>query len=311
MGVYSTKFTVTILGSNSALPANGRHPTAQLLNVNNHYYLIDCGEGTQMQLRRYNLKMQRIKAIFISHMHGDHYFGLVGLLNSLHLLGRKAPLSIYAPPQLKAILDLQLDASGGRMQYPIHFHAIEPFEAGSISIHEDSQVKVEGVNLKHRIKCYGFRFTETEKEFSYLPEKGGPARIKVEEIPVLKQGSDVVRTDGTTFDHRLYTVPPPPQRSYAYCTDTLPLDSTVEFVKGADLLYHESTFLEKEQQRSKETYHSTAKEAADVAKRAGVKRLMLGHYSARYTELDEHLSEAKSIFSDVILSKEGLEVEIN
>lgn len=310
MATYSTKFSVTVLGSNSALPANGRHPTAQLLNVNNHFYLIDCGEGTQMQLRRYNLKMQRIKAVFISHMHGDHYFGLVGLLNSLHLLGRKKALAIYAPPELQPIIELQLDASGGRLQYPIRYHAIEPFEAGVRPLFEDEQVSVVLFNLKHRIRCYGFRFTEQPRDYTYLPEKGGPAGVKVEEIPQLKQGKDVVRDDGTVLDHRQFTAPPPRPRSYGYCTDTLPMDATAEYVKGVDLLYHEATFLDREQQRSRETFHSTAREAGEIAAKAGVKRLMLGHYSARYTELDEHLAEAGQAFPDVLLSTEGLEVEI-
>lgn len=310
MGGQFPPFSVTVLGSNSALPANGRHPTSQLLNVNNHFYLIDCGEGTQMQLRRYGLKMQRIKVIFVSHMHGDHYFGIVGLLNSLHLLGRKMPLQIYAPPQLKGIMDLQLDASGGRLQYPIEFHAIEPFTEGKHAIYEDDQLKVEAFNLKHRIPCYGFLFTEQERERTYLPEKGGPAGVKVEDIPKLKRGEDVVKDDGVIYRVEDYTEAPTPTRSYAYCTDTLPLDSTSEHVHEADLLYHESTFLEQDAERSKATFHSTAKEAATVAKDAGVKCLMLGHYSARYKRLEDHLKEASSIFPNTLLSTEGLLVEI-
>ena len=310
MASYSTKFSVTVLGSNSALPANGRHPTAQLLNANNHYYLIDCGEGTQMQLRRYNLKLQRIKAVFVSHMHGDHYFGLVGMLNSQHLLGRTKPLKIFGPPQLQQIAELQLDAAGGRLQYPIEFIALEKVGEGTNEIFRDKHIIVHAFDLKHRIPCLGFLFTEAEREHTYLAEKGGPAGVKIEEIPVLKQGMDVVREDGTVIRFEDFTTPPAPPRTYAYCTDTLPLESTVEHVKGATLLYHESTFLEKEKKRSKETFHSTAKQAAEIARKAEVEALMLGHYSARYGELDEHLVEAGEEFASVILSEEGKEVEI-
>jgi ribonuclease Z len=311
MAAHKSKFSVTILGSNSALPANGRNPTSQLLNVNNHYYLIDCGEGTQMQLRKFGVKMQRIKVIFISHMHGDHYFGLVGLLNSLHLLGRKMPLAIYAPKALQDIVRLQLDASGGRLQFPIQFHEIIPPAQGTSVIYDDNELHVECFRLKHRIPCSGFLFREQLKERTYLPDKGGRAGVKVEEIPTLKKGEDVVREDGSVIQFSDFTDDPPSPRTYAFCTDTLALDSTAEIVRGAECLYHEATFLESEIDRSKQTFHSTAKQAAQVALAANVGKLLIGHYSARYNSLDDHLAESQSVFANTELTSEGKEFEIN
>lgn len=311
MATHKSKFSVTILGSNSALPANGRYPTSQLLNVNNHYYLIDCGEGTQLQLRKYGIKMQRIKAIFISHMHGDHYFGLVGLLNSLHLLGRTMPLSIYAPEALQEIVRLQLDASGGRLQYPIEFHVLNAPVKGAVEVYADAELQVHAFRLKHRITCFGFLFSEQTKDRVYLPEKGEKAGVKVEEIPSLKKGLDVKRDDGTVLRFVDFTADPNQPRTYAYCTDTLPLASTAEIVKGVECLYHEATFLESEAKRSKQTYHSTAKQAAEVALAAKVGKLLVGHYSARYTSLDQHLEECYPIFKNTELTIEGKEFEIN
>jgi ribonuclease Z len=310
MSARFPKFSTTILGSNSALPANGRHPTAQLLNANNHYYLIDCGEGTQIQLRRFGLKMQRIEVVFISHMHGDHYFGLVGLLNSMHLLGRTRPLKIIAPKELEDIVRIQLDAAGGRIQYPIEFVKLDIKRGERVRIHEDEQIQVDAFLLKHRIPCHGFIFTEQERDRSYLPEKGGPDGVMLQEIPRLKAGEDVVREDGTVFRAEDYTQLPEAPRSYAYCTDTLPLDSTISLAGGVNCMYHEATFLEAEKKRAKETFHSTAKQAAEIAQRAAVNTLLIGHYSARYTELDEHLVEARAIFPRTYLTKEGGEFEI-
>lgn len=311
MAFQLPKFSVTILGSNSALPANGRHPTAQLLNVNNNYYLIDCGEGTQMQMRRYGLKMQRIEVVFISHMHGDHYFGLVGLLNSMQLLGRTKPLLIISPVALEPIVRLQLDAAGSRLSYPLQFQFLDESNKSKHVIFEDEFVKVEAFPLKHRITCHGFLFTEQPRERTYLPEVGGPAGVRIQDIPYLKRGENVRKDDGSLLRFEDFTKPPLPSRSYAYCTDTLPLENVVAWVKGANLLYHEATFLADEEKRAKETHHTTASQAATIASQAMVKHLLLGHYSARYTNLDGHLQEASAVFEACSLSYEGLEVEIN
>jgi ribonuclease Z len=310
MALQLPKFSVTILGSNSALPANGRHPTAQLLNVNNNYYLIDCGEGTQMQLRRYGLKMQRIEVVFISHMHGDHYFGLVGLLNSMQLLGRTKALLIICPPALEPIVRLQLDAAGARLSYPLQFQFLDEDDKTKRIIYEDDHVKVEAFPLKHRIACHGFLFSEQPRDRTYLPELGGPAGVRIQDIPRLKKGENVLLDNGTILLYEKFTLPPVPVRSYAFCTDTLPLDHVAEWVSGANLLYHEATFLDDEVKRAKETHHSTAAQAATIATKAMVKHLLIGHYSARYTSLDAHLNEAKAVFVACSLSYEGLEVEI-
>jgi ribonuclease Z len=307
------KFSVTILGSNSALPANGRNPTSQLLNVNNQYYLIDCGEGTQMQLRRYRLKMQRISAIFISHLHGDHYFGLLGLLNSLHLLGRTAPITIICPSMLKQIIDIQMNAAGGKLQYPIEYKFTDDVQKRNNKrpIYLDKHIEVEAFPLKHRIDCCGFTFKEVKGEYKYLPEKGSEIGIKIQEIPQVKKGKNVVREDGTQIFFKDVTHPPDLQRTYAYCTDTRPLESTSEYARHADVMYHEATFLFIEASRAKQTYHSTALKAGEVAKNAKVGQLLIGHFSARYDNLIPLLDEAKQEFENTDLAIEGKEFEIN
>jgi ribonuclease Z len=307
------KFSVTILGSNSALPANGRYPTAQLLNVNNAYYLIDCGEGTQMQLRRYRLKMQRISAIFISHLHGDHYFGLMGLLNSLHLLGRKQSLTIVCPSQLKQIIEVQMRAAGGFLQYQIDYKFTDDVQKrkNKRPIYLDKNIDVEAFPLKHRIDCCGFTFKETRGDFTYLPDKGAELGIMVQEIPLVKKGKNIVREDGTRIRFSEVTTPPPPQRTYAFCTDTKPLETTTEYAKNADVMYHEATFLNKEADRAKQTYHSTASGAGEIASKAEVGQLLIGHFSARYDDLSPLLVEAKTTFENTALAIEGTEFEIN
>lgn len=311
MAPPANKFSITILGANSALPANGRNPTAQLINVNHQYYLVDCGEGTQLQLRKFGLKMQRIKVVFISHMHGDHYFGLIGLLNSLHLLGRKMPLTIIAPSELEEIINMQLRAGGGYLQYPIYFQSITLREGCAEPLYEDERIKVRAFPLKHRIPCAGFLFEEQPRERTYLPKEGAKRHVRVEDIPKLKKGMDVCLPDGIVIRVEEVTESPLPPRVYAYCTDTLPLDSTARFVEGVNCLYHEATFLETEKKRAKETFHSTAMQAAEVALKAGAKRLIIGHYSARYDEIDGHLFESKKVFSNTDLALEGKVFEIN
>lgn len=306
------KFSVTILGSNSALPASGRNPTAQLLNANNAYYLIDCGEGTQMQFRRFRLKMQRINAIFISHLHGDHYFGLLGLLNSLHLLGRIQPMTLVCPKTLKSIIDIQMKAAGGILQYKINY--IFTDEIHSLNqkriIYQDKNLTAEAFPLKHRIACTGFIFSETRGEYKYDPQKGKELNVKVQEIPTLKSGQNIVRDDGTIIPFAQVTIPPETPRSYAFCTDTRPLDTTADFAKNVDVMYHEATFLKSEKSRAKQTFHSTADDAAKVAKNANAGKLLIGHFSARYSTLDLILEQAREVFSNTDLAIEGKEFEI-
>lgn len=304
------KLSITILGSSAALPANHRNPTSQLLKSDQSYYLIDCGEGTQSQLRRFHLKMQRIKVVFISHLHGDHYFGLLGMLNSMHLLGRTASIHIVCPSDLKEIIEVQLQAGGGRMQFQIEYSFTDRVNDDRTLVYEDDQLQVDAFRLKHRIPCTGFVFNQKEKPRSYNAAEGAKHNISIKDIPNIKLGQDYVNADGLVIPNKQLTLEPPSPKSYAFCTDTLPLDNTVEQVKGVDCLYHESTFSQVETKRALATYHSTTIEAAQIAKKAGVGKLLLGHYSARYGDLSILLDEAKSVFDKSILAIEGEEINI-
>lgn len=308
----ATDMQLHILGSNSALPANGRNPTAQLLQSQQHSYLIDCGEGTQLQLRRFGLKMQRIKVVMISHLHGDHYYGLPGLLNSMHLLGRKAPITIICPEGFKQVFDLQMNFGGGRLAFPIDYRFtdhIKDHEQHEL-LYEDGQLMINGFLLKHRIPCTGFRIDQKPKLRAYLPKEAAEQGVMVKDIPEVKAGRDVESKDGRVIKAVDVTEPPEKPRSYAYCTDTLPLPTTAHHVKDVDLLYHEATFQTAEIKRAKSTYHSTALQAAKIAAEAGAKRLLLGHFSARYNDLKPLLEEAKTEFEAAELAIEGSTFEI-
>jgi len=301
-----TRFEVTVLGSNSAIPTANRFPTSQLLNVNESYYLIDCGEGTQIQLRRNKLKFQRIETIFISHLHGDHYFGLIGLLTTMHLLKREKPLTIVAPEKLKDIIAIQLEAGGTQIGYDINFIPII-FENGYI-IFEDEKISVSILKLKHRIDCAGFIFKEVEKQRGIKKDAIADFQLSIEEIQSLKGNKPIKRNGIDLFEELLEEQTP--IRSYAYATDTKPVESIIPLISEVDLLYHESTFLKTETKRARATFHSTTHQAANIAKMANVKKLMLGHYSTRYTELEPLLLEAKEIFENTILAVEGKTVKI-
>lgn len=302
-----TRFEITVLGANSAIPTAHRYPTSQLLNVNESFYLIDCGEGTQIQLRRNKLKFQRIEAIFISHLHGDHYFGLIGLLTTMHLLKRQKPLTIVAPAALKNILQLQLQTANTRLDYPIEFIDIV-FESGC-QIFMDSKIEVKILKLNHRIDCAGFVFTETRREASIKKSAINEYNLTIEEIKQIKNHQPIERNYQLLFDELIHPLPDP--RTYVYITDTRPMPHLVDWFTKANLLYHETTFLKHETKRAKETYHSTTKQAAQIAKMAKVSQLMIGHYSTRYDELEILKKEVEEDFTPCILAKEGLVVSVN
>ena len=302
------KFEVTVLGCGSATPTLRHAPTAQVINHNEQLFLLDCGEGTQLQLRRYKIRFQRINHIFITHLHGDHFLGLPGLLSTMHLLGRSPDLHIYAHRDLQKAIELQLEISHARLRYEIIWHELNFKE--KTTIFESDQLLIESFPLTHGIPCCGYRISEKPKSLNMRPTVIGKYGIPVPRIRQIKSGADYVLENGDIIPNRALTLPPSPRRSYAYCTDTAYHKRTAEYVKGADLLYHESTFLESEADRAKTTHHSTAKIAAQVAKEAGAKRLMLGHYSARYRNEDQFILEAKSVFSDSILGDEGITVSI-
>lgn len=297
------KFEVLILGNSSATPIYDRHPTAQVLNYNEQLFLIDCGEGTQIQLHKYGVKSNKINHIFISHLHGDHYLGLVGLVSSMNLHGRRSDLHLYGPAPLKDILDLQLFHSDTRLQYNLIFHPTNS-EAEEV-LFANKTIKVTSFPLKHRVPTTGFRFDEMQRPANLILDKVEDFKIPVVFYNALKAGVDCTDMDGTIYRASDFTTAGPVPRSYAFCSDTRAFESYVNAIQQVDLLYHESTFLHEFVDRAVETCHSTSLEAALVAKQVGAKKLLLGHYSARYKELEPLLEEAKSEFDNSQLSFEG------
>ena len=297
-------FTVTVIGSNSAIPAHGRHPSAQVLTIHDKLYLIDCGEGTQMRFNELGIKWMKINHIFITHMHGDHYFGLIGLISTYHLLRRNRPLDIFAPAPLADIIHMQLSAGQTELCYPLHFH---PLRGDSTAVvFENDDIEVMTIPLKHRIDCTGFLFREKMRERKIIREKLLTYDIPVELIPELKKGMDIVdEKTGRRILNSELTLDPARPRSYAYCCDTAFNPDMIEQIRGADLLYHDCTFDENSTQRAIDTYHSTTIHAATIAKMAEVKMLMIGHFSSKYDKLESLQDEACSIFPSTMLAVEG------
>ncbi len=299
-------FEVTILGCGSATPTSTQHPTAQLLQMAERFFLIDCGEGTQQQLRKFNLRMGKINHIFISHMHGDHFFGLIGLLSSFHLLNRTNTLHIYAPPALQEVIEVQLKASTTTLIYPLVFHATQANEKRLLF--EDKRVEVYSFPLRHSTATTGFIFCEKQRERNIIAEKITEFLIPHYEIRKIKKGADFILPDGTVVKNEQLTLDPPNALSYAFCSDTVFREKTAEYVQGVDVLYHESTFLEEHKKRAKQTKHSTAAQAAKVAALAKAKLLLLGHFSARYKNKKLFEEEALDFFKNVIVTKEGMRI---
>lgn len=293
-------FGVTILGNNSALPAYNRHPTSQVISLNDQLFLVDCGEGTQMQMNTYKIRRGKINHIFISHLHGDHYFGLPGLITSYGLLGRISDLHLYAPAALQQILDLQLNISDTRLPYTLHFHALEN---NSVLIDED-HVYVECFKVFHRIDCWGFLFREKRN-----PRKINAEATEKYDVPItyyerLKKGEDYI-ADGKTIPNNVLTIANKPVRSYAYCADTLYNEVLVEKIKNVNMVYHEATYLKDKEEKAISRFHSTSVQAAQLAKLADAKCLLIGHFSSTYETLDEFLLEAQEIFPQTQLALEG------
>lgn len=298
---------LTILGCGSATPTSQRNPTAQVLNVHERFFLIDCGEGTQLQMLRFGAKGHRVNHIFISHLHGDHYFGLTGYLSSLHLMGRTKEMNIYCPEALQEILEIQWLHSGTELNFPINFHHLK---SGRNTIHEDKTLKVMSFPLEHRIPCWGFSFHEQQKQRNILPEKIAEYAIPLSEIANIKNGKDYTTSNGDTIANEELTTPPPSPRSYAFCSDTIYNEKLVPYIDSVDLLYHEATFASNLEKRASTTFHSTTTQAAQIAKKAKVKKLMIGHFSSRYKETDELLEEAQSVFENTIAAYDGLTVDV-
>jgi ribonuclease Z len=292
---------LTILGNNSALPAFDRSPTAQILQTTEESYLIDCGEGTQMQMAKYKIRRSRIHRIFISHLHGDHYFGLIGLINSMSLLGRIHELHIHGPKALEEVIKLQLKLSDTKLCYKLTFHALKKEEL----IVDDKRVTVECFRVKHRIECWGFIFREKKN-----PRKIDPDKVAAYEIPAayydkLQQGLDYTQKDGNIIANDELTNAAPKAKKYVYCADTIYDEDLVDIVKHADLLYHETTYLKNDAERAASRYHSTTVQAAAIAALSNAKKLLIGHFSSKYEELDEFLIEAREVFENTELALEG------
>lgn len=293
---------VTILGNNSALPAYDRHPTAQVVTLDDHLFLVDCGEGTQVQLAKYRIRWGRINHVFISHLHGDHYFGLPGFLNSMGLLHREQELHLYAPGELKEILDLQFKASVTTLPYTLHFHALE--QEGLLI--KTDKFRIDCFATKHRIPCWGFRFEQVKAPRRVNPEKCVEYSIPASFYDRLKWGEDYTDKTGQLIRNDWVTEPAPRPRSYAYAADTIYDEELAPKVQGVDLLYHETTYLKDLEERAASRYHATTVQAARIAQLANVKRLIIGHFSSKYDELHWFEEEAKEVFAQTELALEGV-----
>ena len=300
---------LTVLGNNSAIPCFGRHPSAQILTVHNHLILIDCGEGTQMQLEEYGIKKMKIEHIFISHLHGDHVFGLPGLLTTFSLLRRTKPLTIFGPKGLEQMIMNFLGHSRAIFSYELHFIEVVPNTKTMILDHPDIQVYAFPVN--HGIQTNGYLFEENLTRLKLrteaLKEYNIPEDIRTE----ITLGKDFTTEENLVIQNELLTYPPRKPMSYAYCTDTSPLDQVAEWVNEATLLYHETTYLDDMKIQAKERFHTTTKQAAEIAKKAKVGHLLIGHFSSRYAVLTPLLEECRSVFADTILSTEGSTIDLN
>lgn len=297
-------FSIQILGSGSAVPTSTRGLTSQFITVSGRHFLIDCGEGTQTQMRRFGVKFQRIDAVFISHLHGDHYFGLIGLLSTMNLLGRVKPIQIYAPKELETILGLQIEYDGSRMSYEIEFITTDPTR--EVVVMEDDKVKVTSFPLAHKVPTTGFKITQKEKQRHLLVDKAKSHGVKIEHYHLLKDGIDVVNGEGKEFKSSDYTLPGEGEKSYAFCSDTKYSEAIIPSIKNVELLYHEATFTEEFIDRAKATMHSTAAQAATIAKLANAGKLLMGHLSARYEDGVQHHQEAESIFQNCEIVEDGI-----
>jgi len=300
---------LTILGCHSATPRVGYNTTSQILEVKNHTFLIDCGEGTQVELRRRKIKFSRIKHIFISHLHGDHVFGLSGLVSTFNLHDRKDDLHIYAPAGLKEVITLQMKLANSWTSYNLVFHELTSNK--SELIFEDEKVEVHTIPLVHRIYTNGFLFKEKLGQRKLDIEKVEDANIEIAYYRKLKLGANVPNKDGKTINNEAVTTPPNPPKSYAFCSDTMYNENIIPIIKNANCLYHESTFLNDNEDLATITKHSTAKQAGQIARISNVKTLILGHYSTRYGDFNLFKNEAQAEFNNVLLAKDGLEIIID
>ena len=299
---------LTILGNSSGGPFHGRHYTAQVLQAEDHLFLIDCGEGTQMQLHRYRVRFDRCNHIFISHLHGDHVFGLLGLLTNWCLKKRTERLHLFSPPGLRDLVETVARVCRVNFPYPLEFHEVDA--SVPQKVFENRAVEVHTIPLRHRIETTGWLFREKARPRNILPEKIEAYAIPWALIPGIKDGADLYLPDGRVVPNAELTTDPPPPRAYAFCSDTAYSEAVAEAVRGVDLLYHEATFTEEHRAEADFSFHSTAAQAAEIARQAGVKRLILGHFSGRYSDAAQHLAEARAVFAETQEAEEGMVVEV-
>ncbi|QES89616.1 ribonuclease Z [Rhizosphaericola mali] len=296
-------FSVTILGNNSALPAYNRHPTAQMVHLNEQNILLDCGEGTQMRMLEFKVKRNNLNYIFISHLHGDHYLGLAGLINTLNLTGRSEPLNLFAPPPLEEILRLQFANGNTKLNFDLRFFPL-PEEAGPLV--ETSTFRVSTFLTEHRVTCHGFLIEEIKKPRSIVPEKTQEFGIPFDYYPALQNGADYISEDGELIiPNEILTEEAPLPKSYAYCADSRFTTSFLPYIENADTIYHETTYLDDLREKAESRYHSTTKQAATIATLAHAKQLLIGHFSSMYDDLTPFQLEAASVFPNSIRTQEG------
>jgi ribonuclease Z len=302
------EFSVTVLGSSAAIATGDRNLTSHLITHCNRMFLIDCGEGTQFRLRELHIKTNRIKDIFISHLHGDHFFGLIGLISTMHLMRRKEPLTIYGNEKLESLINLQLEASETSLFYPLKFVAVDADREQTL--YDDGRLQVISLPLKHRIPTTGFLFREKEQPKHINKGIADQYGVPFIYYQALRDGKDYTAEDGEVIPNSILTKPSDTPRSYAYCSDTAYTEDIIESISGCDLLYHEATFKHELAAAAAEKMHSTNVQAATIAQKASAKMLMLGHFSARYENLEPLLHEAMTIFPNTIIAKEGIPVQI-
>jgi ribonuclease Z len=299
--------SVTILGNNSAVPAFNRHPTSQVVTQDGVNFLVDCGEGTQIQMIKYKIRRGKISHIFISHLHGDHYFGLVGLLHTFGLLTHKQELHVYGPAPLQQIIEIQMKVAETQLPYPLYFHTLTE----NAVLVDNDKIRISCFKTTHRIECYGFLFEEKEGKRKLLIEKVRKLNIPVSFYTSLQNGLDYITPRGLRISNDVVTTAPEKGKKYAYCADTRYDESLIPIIYGADLVYHETTYLDNMRDKAYERFHTTTKQAAELARKAMVKKLLIGHFSSKYSTLEMFESESREVFPNTFLAEEGTVYEVH
>ena len=300
-------FKITILGSSGALPAFGRFPSSQLVEVQNRHFLVDCGEGTHIQMIKYKIRRGKISHIFISHLHGDHYFGLVGLLNTFGLLSHKQVLHVYGPAPLQQIIEMQMKVAETSLPYPLFFHTLTRHEV----LVDNDRIKITAFPTSHRIECYGFLFEEKEGKRKLLIDKVRKLNIPISFYSSLQAGLDYITPRGQVVKNDTVTAAPERGKKYAFCADTKYDEGLIQYIYGCDMIYHETTYLDNMRDKAYERFHCTTKQAAEIAKKSMVQKLLIGHFSSKYNLLDQFQAEAREVFPNTELALEGATYEVH